>query len=60
MTEKREAEEIFACPLCGQPDMDAVGFKYHLEMGYCDVYNNTMTVEEERVQRLKAGKEGNQ
>lgn len=36
------------CPFCEQPGFDKIGLKYHFEMGYCDVYNETETVEEER------------
>lgn len=36
------------CPFCNEGDFDLIGLKYHYEMGYCESYNNTMTIEEER------------
>jgi hypothetical protein len=39
------------CPFCGEIDFDLVGLKHHFEMGYCDVYNSTLSIEEERALR---------
>jgi hypothetical protein len=36
------------CPFCKEKDFDLIGLKYHFEMGYCTVYNDTLTIQEER------------
>ncbi len=45
----------FMCPFCRQHGFDLIGLKHHYEMGYCDKYNNTLNIEEER-QLLKLKK----
>ena len=35
------------CPFCKGVDFDLVGLKHHLE-NYCEVYQSTITVDEER------------
>lgn len=41
--------EDVTCPFCKKKGFDLIGLKYHFEMGYCDAYNGTLTVEEERL-----------
>lgn len=43
--------EDINCPFCNQEGFDLIGLKHHFMMGYCDVYNSTISVEEERKQR---------
>ena len=31
---------FISCPFCGEDDFDLFGLKIHIEMGWCDVYNN--------------------
>lgn len=43
------------CPFCGENDFDKVGLKHHLE-NYCEVYQSTISVEEERrLRNIKGG-----
>jgi len=51
--------EYTECPFCHEKDFDLIGLKYHFEMGYCDVYNNTLTMEEELKLRRIADKNKN-
>lgn len=48
---------IVECPFCKDPayDFDLIGLKQHFECGWCDVYNATETVEEERERKRKEG-----
>lgn len=32
----RNGNDLIICPLCGEKDMDALGFKIHLTYGHCD------------------------
>ena len=32
-----------SCPFCKESDFDLVGLKIHLERGYCEPFNNTIT-----------------
>jgi len=45
-------ESDIRCPFCGEGDMDLVGLKNHLNR-YCEAYNNTETIEEERERKRK-------
>lgn len=36
------------CPFCNETDFDAIGLKSHFTSGYCEVFNNVETIEEER------------
>jgi hypothetical protein len=35
------------CPFCDEKDFDLIGLKHHLE-NYCEIYKNTISIEEER------------
>lgn len=35
------------CPFCKEEDFDLIGLKAHIERGCCDVFNSTLTIEEE-------------
>jgi hypothetical protein len=37
------------CPFCGQEDFDLIGLKDHFRKGYCDIYNNTISPQEESI-----------
>lgn len=37
------------CPFCNATDFDAIGLKSHFTSGYCEVFNNVETIEEERI-----------
>lgn len=39
------------CPFCKETDFDLIGLKHHYESGYCEEFNKTLTIEEEREQR---------
>ena len=39
--------EDVTCQFCKKKGFDLIGLKYHFEMGYCQPYNDTLTVEEE-------------
>ena len=41
------------CPFCHEDDFDEIGLKRHLLSGWCEVFNNTISTEEERDQRSK-------
>ena len=43
------------CPFCNEVDFDLVGLKNHLTEGRCDVFNKTVTVEQERKRKTKNG-----
>lgn len=42
------SKDNVTCPFCGESDFDLVGLKSHFMKGYCDQYNETITVEQER------------
>ena len=47
---------LVECPFCDDGDkaFDLIGLKTHFEKGYCDVYNNTISWEQEMTNRMKA------
>ena len=47
MSEIDEQVKYVLCPFCGEDDFDLVGLKYHLMVGYCAVFNETISAEEE-------------
>lgn len=36
------------CPFCGESGFDLIGLKNHFDRGWCEVFENTETVAEER------------
>lgn len=40
--------EYFQCPFCKEQDFDLIGLKSHLVYGWCDVFSDTLTTDEER------------
>jgi transcription elongation factor Elf1 len=51
--------KYFTCPFCDDGDFDKVGLKHHLLNGYCETFNSTMSVEEERnLNKIKHDSEG--
>jgi hypothetical protein len=43
------------CPFCDDSGFDAIGLKHHLVTGYCEMFNSTISVEEERRARQSNG-----
>jgi hypothetical protein len=43
---KTEYKSII-CPFCGEDDFDLIGLKHHIE-NYCEIYQSTLSVDEER------------
>ena len=41
------------CPFCLDDGFDLVGLRHHLMAGYCEVFDHTETLEEERERRAK-------
>lgn len=56
--------DYLTCPFCKEGEFDLVGLKHHYESGYCNQYNDTMTIWEEselrRTEKASAstGREG--
>lgn len=36
------------CPFCQDEGFDLIGLKDHLQMGHCDVFEETLTVQQEK------------
>ena len=50
------SDENIICPFCKDDGFDLVGLKHHLNIGWCEVYNNTLTDEEDDEERKKKTK----
>ncbi len=45
---------LVLCPFCQEGNFDLIGLKHHLENEYCEVYQKTITPEEEsRIRKMK-------
>lgn len=47
-------KEIMICPFCGESEFDAIGLKHHLLSGYCEMFTRVISVEQERIDTVKA------
>lgn len=41
------SEELIQCPFCHEKDFDLLGLKYHLELGWCEIYTK-LVLDKER------------
>ena len=50
------SEDIF-CPFCKEGDFDLIGLKNHLLSGHCKIFDETISIEQEKIYREKAKRE---
>ena len=43
-----DENNMMTCPFCMKTDFDAIGLKDHLLNGGCEIFNATITIEQER------------
>jgi hypothetical protein len=43
--------ELLTCPFCKEGNFDAIGLRHHLLVVSCKIFDETLTVDEERAQR---------
>lgn len=47
------------CPFCKENDFDFIGLKQHFKRGWCHIYNETLSAEEDERLRREAEKKAN-